>query len=132
MVDEAFSALLTDLSNRGLDKKVCVMLCGEFSRTPRMNDGGNGGPPGSMGEPGRDHWGNAMFCLLGGGGIKGGRVVGSTNRLGEAPKDRPLIPADIHHTMYHVLGVDRTASFINHAGRPVPALEPGEVITELL
>jgi uncharacterized protein (DUF1501 family) len=132
MVDEAFSALLTDLSNRGLDEKVCVMLCGEFSRTPRMNDGGNGGPPGSMGEPGRDHWGNAMFCLLGGGGIKGGRIIGSTNRLGEAPKDRPLSPADIHHTMYHVLGVDRTASFINHAGRPVPALEPGEVIAELL
>ena len=55
-----------------------------------MNDGGNGGPPCSMGTPGRDHWGNAMFCLMGGGGVKGGQIVGSTNRLGEAPKDRPL------------------------------------------
>ena len=69
------------------------MLCGEFSRTPRMNDGGNGGPPMSMGTPGRDHWGNAMFCLLAGGGMQRRRVVGSTNRLGEAPQDRPVTPA---------------------------------------
>ena len=62
-----------------------VVLCGEFSRTPRMNDGGNGGAAGSMGTPGRDHWGNAMFCLMGGGGVKGGQIVGSTDRLGDAP-----------------------------------------------
>ena len=67
-----------------------VVLCGEFSRTPRMNDGGNGGAPMSKGTPGRDHWGNAMFCLMGGGGVKGGRLVGCTNRLGEVPQDRPL------------------------------------------
>lgn len=132
MVDQAVSALFDDLSTRGLSDNVLVMLCGEFSRTPRMNDGGNGGPPLSKGTPGRDHWGNAMFCLLGGGGVKGGRIVGSTNRLGEAPKDRPITPADIHHTMFQVLGVDPTLNFINHAGRPVPALEPGKVIGELL
>ena len=64
------SGLFTDLAQRGLSEKVLVMLCGEFSRTPRMNNGGNGGPAGSMGTPGRDHWGNAMFCLMGGGGIR--------------------------------------------------------------
>jgi hypothetical protein len=131
-VDAAVSGLLLDLEQRGLSDKVCLMLCGEFSRTPRMNDGGNGGPPLSMGTPGRDHWGAAMFCLLGGGGIKGGQIVGSTNSRGEVPKDRPVTPADIHHTLFHVLGVDPTISFLNHQGRPVPALEPGAVIQELI
>lgn len=132
MIDSLVSALFEDLSERGLTDDVLVMLCGEFSRTPRMNNGGNGGPPLSMGTPGRDHWGNAMFCLLGGGGIKGGRIVGSTNRLGEVPQDRPVSPADIHHTMFHVLGIDPNVNFLNHSGRPTPALEPGAVIHELL
>ena len=132
MVDTLVSALFEDLSERGLCDDVLVMLCGEFSRTPRMNNGGNGGPPLSMGTPGRDHWGNAMFCLMGGGGVKGGRIIGSTNRLGEVPQDRPVTPADIHHTMFHVLGIDPQISFLNHSGRPTPALEPGDVIRELL
>jgi len=132
IVDQGVSALFEDLAQTGLLDTTLVMLCGEFSRTPRMNDGGNGGAPMSMGTPGRDHWGNAMFCLMGGGGVKGGRIVGSTNRLGEAPQDRPVTPADIHHTLFHVLGVDPSVSFLNHAGRPVPALEPGAVIHELL
>ncbi len=132
MVDSLVSALFEDLSQRGLLDKTLVMLCGEFSRTPRMNDGGNGGAPMSMGTPGRDHWGNAMCCLMGGGGVQGGRIVGSTNRLGEAPQDRPVTPADIHHTMFNVLGVDPSVNFLNHAGRPIPALEPGAVIHELM
>jgi hypothetical protein len=131
-VDSAVATLFEDLSNRGLTDKVLVVLCGEFSRTPRMNDGGNGGPPMSMGTPGRDHWGNAMFCLLGGGGVKGGQIVGSTTANGEAPKDRALTPSDIHATIYHVLGVDPSVSFLDHSGRPVPALDHGEVIHELI
>ncbi|HTN03692.1 MAG TPA: DUF1501 domain-containing protein [Planctomycetaceae bacterium] len=132
MVDSLTSALFEDLEQRGLSDKVMVMLCGEFSRTPRMNNGGNGGPPLSMGTPGRDHWGNAMFCLMGGGGIRGGQIVGSTNRLGEVPQDRPVTPPDIHHTMFRVLGIDPHVNFLNHSGRPVPALEPGTVLEELL
>jgi hypothetical protein len=131
-VDQLVHALFTDLAERGLYEKVLVVLCGEFSRTPRMNDGGNGGPPGSMGTPGRDHWGNSMFCLLGGGGVKGGQIVGSTNRLGEAPKDRPLRPGDIHHTIYKVLGVDPHLHFLDRSGRPVPAIDHGAPIEELL
>jgi uncharacterized protein (DUF1501 family) len=130
-VDQAMAALLADLSERGLLEKTLVMLCGEFSRTPRMNDGGNGGPAGSMGTPGRDHWGNSTFCLMAGGGIKGGRVVGSTNRLGEAPQDRPATVGDLHATIYHILGIDPKTHFLNHAGRPVPAIDDGEVIQEL-
>jgi hypothetical protein len=131
-VDQAVSGLFSDLANRGLYDRVLVVLCGEFSRTPRMNDGGNGGAPMSMGTPGRDHWGNAMFCLLGGGGVKGGRIVGATNPRGEHPVDRPLRPGDIHHTIFHVLGVDPNTTYLNLAGRPIPAIDHGAVITELL
>jgi hypothetical protein len=130
-IDQLVSALFTDLAERGLSEKVLVVLCGEFSRTPRMNDGGNGGAPMSMGTPGRDHWGAAMFCLLGGGGVQGGRVVGSTNRLGEAPQDRPVQPGDIHHTIFRVLGVDPQITFPDHAGRPIAAVDHGAVIEEL-
>lgn len=131
IVDAAISSLLTDLSDRGLLGKTMVLLCGEFSRTPRMNNGGNGGPPLSMGTPGRDHWGQAMSVLIAGGGIQGGRVVGSTDRLGEFPKDRPITPGDFHATIYKVLGVDPTTHFLDRSGRPVAAIDGGKVIEEL-
>jgi uncharacterized protein (DUF1501 family) len=130
-IDTAVAGLLGDLSDRGLLEKTMVILCGEFSRTPRMNDGGNGGPPRSMGTPGRDHWGNAMFALVAGGGIRGGRIVGSTDARGERVKDRPVTPFDLHATIYHVLGVDPTTHFVDHSGRPVPVIDRGEVIGEL-
>lgn len=130
-IDQLVSALFLDLEERGLLEKVMVVLCGEFSRTPRMNDGGNGGAPGSMGKPGRDHWGNALSVLIGGGGVKGGRLIGSTNRLGEAPKDHPLQPGDLHHTIFRHLGVDPNVSFLNHAGRPIAAVDHGAVIDAL-
>src|SRR5260370_11163050 len=104
IVDRPVATLLEDLSERGRLETSLVVLCGEFSRTPRMNDGGNGGAPMSMGTPGRDHWGDSMFFLLGGGGVQGGRIVGSTNRPGEVPKDHPPQPADLHHTIFPLLG----------------------------
>ena len=67
-----------------------------------------------------------------GGGIRGGQAVGSTNRLGEVPQDRPLRPGDIHHTIFKVLGVDPNVSFENHGGRPIPAIDHGSVISELI
>jgi Protein of unknown function (DUF1501) len=132
MVDSAVSALFRDLDERGLLEKVLVVLCGEFSRTPKMNDGGNGGPPRSKGTPGRDHWGHAMFCLLGGGGVKGGQVVGSTDRLGTRPHTRPVTPSNIHATIYHVLGIDLTLHLFDPTGRPVPVLDDPTPIHELL
>jgi uncharacterized protein (DUF1501 family) len=118
-------ALFSDLDDRGLLEKTLVVLCGEFSRTPKMNDGSG------KGTPGRDHWGNSMFCLVGGGGVKGGRLVGSTDRLGTAPKDLPLTVPDLHATIYHVLGVDPHTSFLDRTGRPVPASDRTEPIAEL-
>lgn len=131
-VDMAVSALFNDLADRSLLDTTLVMVMGEFGRTPKMNDGGNGGAPMSKGTPGRDHWGNALSVLMGGGGVRGGQVVGSTNRLGEVPQDRPLKPGDIHHTVFKVLGVDPNSHFENHAGRPIPAIDHGGVIEELL
>lgn len=131
MVDSAVSALFHDLDQRGLLETTLVILCGEFSRTPRMNDGGNGGPPGSMGTPGRDHWGNAMFCLLGGGGIRGGRIVGSTDAKGYAPQTRAVRPEHIHATVYRTLGIDPTLHLLDHRGRPTPVLEDPTPIEEL-
>lgn len=132
IVDAAVATLFQDLEERGLLAKTLVVLCGEFSRTPRMNNGGNGGPPGSMGTPGRDHWGNAMFCLLGGGGVKGGQIVGSTDRLGQRPHTRPLKPANIHATIYNVLGIDPRLQLLDHSGRPVNVLDDPTPIPELL
>jgi hypothetical protein len=132
IVDSAVASLFTDLDERGLLDTTLVVLCGEFSRTPRMNDGGNGGPPGSKGTPGRDHWGNSMFCLLGGGGVKGGQIVGSTDRLGTQPLTRAVTPANIHATIYTVLGIDPKLQLLDPSGRPVQVLEDPTPISELL
>jgi hypothetical protein len=132
VVDAAVSSLFLDLEDRGLLETTLVVLCGEFSRTPKMNDGGNGGAPRSMGTPGRDHWGNAMFCLLGGGGVKGGQVVGSTDRLGTRPRTRPVTPANVHATIYTVLGIDPRLHLFDPTGRPVPVLDDPVPIGELL
>jgi hypothetical protein len=130
-VDRAVYALFTDLEERGLLDSTLVVLCGEFSRTPKMNDGGNGGAPMSMGTPGRDHWGHSMFCLLGGGGVKGGQVIGSTDRLGQRPNSRPVTPCHIHSTIYQVLGIDPKLQLLDPSGRPVNVLEEPEAISEL-
>jgi len=132
MVDSSVSALFRDLDERGLLETTLVVLCGEFSRTPKMNDGGNGGAPMSMGTPGRDHWGHSMFCLLGGGGVKGGTIVGSTDRLGTRPNSRPVEPANIHATIYHVLGIDPKLQLLDPSGRPVSVLDDPTPISELL
>jgi hypothetical protein len=130
-VDAAVATLFEDLSDRGLLDTTLVVLCGEFSRTPKMNDGGNGGAPLSKGTPGRDHWGNAMSCLMGGGGVKGGQVVGSTDRLGQAPLTRAVTPSNIHATIYRVLGIDPKLQILDTGGRPVNVLPDPEPIHEL-
>ena len=131
-VDGAVATLFEDLADRGKLDSTLVVLCGEFSRTPKMNDGGNGGAPMSMGTPGRDHWGNSMFCLMGGGGVKGGVVVGSTDKKGTAPASRPVTPSNVHATIYHVLGLDPKLQLLDPSGRPVNVLDDPEPITELL
>ena len=122
--DQAVSALIDDLIARGLDRKVLVVVVGEFGRTPRISYKG--------GNPGRDHWGAAGCALVFGGGLRMGQVIGSTNHRGEHPVDRPLRPQDLLATIYHSLGIDTHRAFQNHAGRPVPILPHGEPIRELV
>lgn len=131
-VDDCVSALFTDLARKGMLETTLVILCGEFSRTPRMNDGGNGGPPLSQGTPGRDHWGNSMFCLLGGGGIRGGQIIGATDPKGEEPISRAVRPDNIHATIYRCLGIDPKLQIFDHSGRPVSVLDDPAPIDELI
>ena len=127
--DRAISAIVEDLYERGLDKKVLLVVTGEFGRTPRVTNV-IGSQTGVM-QPGRDHWPQAMSVLLAGGGMRTGQVIGSTNSKGEHPKDRPLTPNDLWATVYRHLGIDYDRSFPDHRGRPMPILPYGEPIAEL-
>lgn len=126
-VDQAVSALLDDLHARDQLDRVLVMVMGEFGRTPRINSGQPGIPI-----PGRDHWGNAISVMMAGGGLRGGQVVGKTTGKAEHPVERPLKPADILSTVYRVMGIDQTLAFRDHAGRPIPILDEGKPIEEIL
>ena len=95
-----------------------LLVMGEMSHTPRLSN--------SNGQPGREHWGQSMSVFLSGGGMPMGQVVGSTNRKGEEPRDRPLTPNDLLATLYRYLGIPLDTHFTDHAGRPVPILPHGE------
>jgi hypothetical protein len=127
VLDRAVGGLLDDLGERGLLDKVLVVVMGEFGRTPRLNTGQPGIPI-----PGRDHWGNAISVMLAGGGLRGGQVVGATNAKAEHPVRRALKPADVLATVYHVLGIDPGLSFKDHSGRPIPILDEGKPIEEII
>lgn len=122
MFDMAYSSLLEDLSQRGLLQDTMVVACGEFGRTPKINPAG-----------GRDHWPQCWSVLIGGGGIKTGTVVGSSDEIGGFPKDRPTSPGELAATIYSALGVDIHADLPGAQSRPIPIVERGiEPIKELL
>ena len=120
-LDMGLSSLIEDLHARGLDKDVSVVVWGEFGRTPRINA-----------QAGRDHWAPASFAMLAGGGMRTGQVIGSTNRLGEVPKDRPVRVQEVFATLYHNLGIDPALTFNNHAGRPMYLLDEHRPMRELV
>lgn len=125
LLDQAVTALIDDLHDRGLDRRVLLVVTGEFGRTPKLEQ--------VNGRPGRDHWPQAMSVLVSGGGLKMGQVVGSTNSRGEVPKDRPLIPNDLWATVLRHLKVDYAdKSYLDHSGRPMPLLPDGQPIRELI
>jgi hypothetical protein len=124
MYDRAVTALIDDIYARGLDRRVLLIVTGEFGRTPRITY--------AEGRPGRDHWPQAMSVLVSGGGMRTGQVIGSTNSRGEEPRDRPLTPNDLWATMFNHLGIDHAqTSFLDHTGRPMPILPYGTPIAEL-
>ena len=119
--DRALAALIADIYERGLDKRVLVMAFGEFGRTPRINR-----------DAGRDHWPGAMSVLLAGGGLKVGQMVGATDAGAAYPVSRPYSPQNVLGTMYRVMGIDSRRMFSDAANRPIPILSDGEPIAELL
>ncbi|HLY11350.1 MAG TPA: DUF1501 domain-containing protein [Planctomycetota bacterium] len=121
LYDACISALITDLHERGLDKDVCVVVWGEFGRTPRINQFG-----------GRDHWPGAGTVLFSGGGLKMGQIVGATSTGGEYPTTRAYNPQNILSTLYHVLGVDPSATIPDLNGRPQYVLDDRDPVVELL
>ena len=120
--DSSYSALLNDLDDRGLLETTLVITAGEFGRTPKINTNRRG--------PGRDHWGRCFSLTLGGGGIQAGRVIGSSDRYGAVPEDRPVSVPDFVATVYHALGLDPAARFLAQ-GRPMVMLPAGSAVSEL-
>lgn len=124
--DQSFAALLDDLHQRGLLDETLVIVTSEMGRRPKIGDPRSGGVSGA----GRDHWTHAMSTLLAGGGIRGGQVYGSTDKLAEYPKDNPVGAEHIAHTVFHALGVDDLTAR-DREGRPFHLMEEGRVLTEL-
>jgi hypothetical protein len=118
-VDRAFSALIEDLEDRGRLGESLVAWTGEFGRTPKINGGG------------RDHWGRVYSTVLAGGGIKGGRAYGRSDKLGGVPADNPVHVSDFFATIYHALGYGADTRVTDPTGRPHFIVQ-GRPVTELL
>jgi hypothetical protein len=120
-LDHAVAAFVNDLSQRGLDQDVLLVITGEFGRTPRINGGA-----------GRDHWAPLSTLALAGGGLRMGQVVGESTAKAEVPKTRPITPQDLMATVFHVLGIPQDLHFKDQSGRPTPMIEGGRPIGELV
>ncbi|HET6882148.1 MAG TPA: DUF1501 domain-containing protein [Pirellulales bacterium] len=122
MLDQGLTALVEDLHQRGLDRDVAVVVWGEFGRTPKINPQG-----------GRDHWPPVSCALLAGGGLRTGQVIGSTNRLGEYAKDRPVTYQEVFATLYHHLRIDvETATVPDLSGRPQYLVDHAQPLREVV
>jgi hypothetical protein len=136
--DQAVSALIEDIYERGLDKRVLVVVTGEFGRTPKIEhspstgEGVASAPAGTI-QPGRDHWPRAFSNIWAGGGIQTGRVIGATDKRGEDATERICSAGDFLATIYHHLGIDTANTFIkDFNGRPTPIVDHGKPIPELM
>jgi len=119
-LDTGLSALFDELAVRGMLDSTSVMVTGEFGRTPKVNA-----------RTGRDHYPRAMFVLLGGGGMRGGQVIGASDEKGTGPKDEAISPDSVAASFYHSLGIDPTKEYHTSTGRPVMIVRDGEMIEEL-
>ena len=115
MYDQAYSALLEDLIERGMLENTLVCNLAEFGRTPRVNPAG-----------GRDHWPQCWTSYFAGGGVQGGRVVGQSDPLGAYPAERPVDSAEVVGTIFHSLGLDLETALPGPAGRPMPLVDFGK------
>lgn len=118
--DRGFSALINDMTERGLLEDTLVVCMGEFGRTPKINK-----------DNGRDHWAGAGSLLFAGAGVLPGIVIGATDKLGAFPTRRPVSPADVAYTVYDSLGIDPRKQLVAPDGRPIEILDQGELVKEL-
>src|SRR5262249_18045466 len=123
-LDQGVAALLDDLEATGLLAETLVLLLGEFGRTPKIST-----VPGAK-TPGRDHWAPCFFGLFAGAGVRGGQVIGRSDKIGASPATTPYPPDDIGATVYHMLGVDPSVEVRDRQGRPV-RLNRGDVMSDL-
>jgi hypothetical protein len=120
--DNGYSSLIEELHERGLYDNTIVVATGEFGRTPKINPAG-----------GRDHWPQCWSMILGGGGLKGGQIVGASDAIGGYPIDRPTTPADVAATLYSALGISLTKELPSPGNRPIPVVDySARPIRELL
>ena len=124
-LDQAYSALLEDLEQRGLLDETIVICMGEHGRTlkPEKRNGL---------ADGRGHWSRAYSVMLAGAGIRPGAIVGASDEKAAFVKDRPVSPEDILATMYHLKGIDPATTVPDRLNRPIKLIQNGNVITELL
>lgn len=118
--DRGFSTLIRDLHDRGTLKETLVVAMGEFGRTPKVNK-----------DAGRDHWGRAGSMIFAGAGVRGGQVIGATDKNGAFVTERPVRPADVCWTIYEALGIDPAKELLTPEGRPVSILAEGGTVKEL-
>lgn len=121
VLDQAVSALIEDLDERGLLDTTLVVVMGEFGRTPKINTTG-----------GRDHWPRVFSVMLAGGGLKQGYVHGASDRTGESPLEKAVTPADLAATIYSLLGISPETLLTTPDGRPIRVNQTGTVIRELI
>ncbi len=124
LFDHLLTTLVSDLDQRGLLEDVLVIAMGEFGRTPTIGTQGS--------TDGRDHWPVVMSMIMAGGGLRHGQVIGATTHDGGQIKDRPVTPGDLTATIYHHLGVPLDGTYLEPNGRPVPIVENGRAIGELV
>ena len=117
-LDQAVAALLDDLDTTGLLDETMVLMLGEFGRTPKVKSAG------------RDHWAPCFFALFAGAGVRGGQIIGKSDKIGAYPATTPYSPDDLGATVYHVLGVDPASEVRDRQNRPVQ-LNRGEVMEAL-
>ena len=128
VADQAFSALLDDLSQRGMLDETIVVWTGEFGRTPKV---GQRNSDAGAGKDGRDHWPGCFSTVLAGGGIRGGITYGKSDRQAAFPAADPVAPRDLIATVYHALGVPAAQTLNDTGGRP-HFVRPGTAIRDLL
>jgi len=121
IVDQAVSAFVDDVAQRGLDQRILLVISGEFGRTPRINQ-----------TAGRDHWAPLSTLAFAHGGLKNGQVIGESSAKLEVPKSTPITPQDMMATIFSVLGVDLDLQYHDQAGRPMPMIYNGRPIRELV